>query len=114
VAVPSQIKIIYAERAVVRASGPRNLAGHELPRLIKHGRFPWIEQQTPAGVATAVEEGTMVPSQSPVQDLESVRAVVLVAAVGAAIFWKEVIRAVLALIVIAVGAGMYVLLQSVH
>jgi hypothetical protein len=56
----------------------------------------------------------MVPSLGPAQDLENARAVILVIAVGAAIFWKEVIRIALALIVVGVGAGMYVLLQSMH
>jgi len=38
----------------------------------------------------------------------------LVIAVGAAIFWKELLRLLLALIVVAVGVGVFVLLQGMH
>ena len=56
----------------------------------------------------------MVPSQGSAQDIESARAVIVVIAVVAAVFWKELIRVLLALVVIAVGVGAFVLMQSMH
>ena len=56
----------------------------------------------------------MVPSQGSAPDIESVRAVILALAVVAAIFWKEVLRVLVALIVIAVGVGVFALLQGTH
>ena len=57
----------------------------------------------------------MLASQGPAQDFENARAVMLViAAGGAAVFWKELLRLLLALIVIAVGAGAFLLLHGMH
>ena len=56
----------------------------------------------------------MLASQGSAQDIESVRAVIVVIAVGAAIFWKELLRLLIVLIVIAVGAGAFMLVQGVH
>ena len=56
----------------------------------------------------------MVPSSGSAPDVESVRAVMLIIAVGAAIFWKEVLRLLLALIVVAVGVGVFVLMHGMH
>lgn len=56
----------------------------------------------------------MLPSQGSAQDVESARAVVLIVAAVAAIFWKELLRVLIALIVIAVGIGAFMLLQGVH
>jgi hypothetical protein len=56
----------------------------------------------------------MLPSQGSAHDIESARAVILVIAVAAAIFWKELLRVLLALIVIAVGVGVFMLMQSMH
>jgi hypothetical protein len=56
----------------------------------------------------------MVASQGSAQDIESTRAAILVIAVIVAIFWKEVLRVLLALIVIAVGVGAFMLLQGMH
>jgi hypothetical protein len=56
----------------------------------------------------------MVPSQGSAQDIESARAVIVVVAVVAAVFWKEILRLLLALIVVAVGVGAFVLLQGMH
>jgi hypothetical protein len=58
--------------------------------------------------------GDMLPSQGPAQDAESVRAMILIVAAGVAIFWKQALRVLLALIVIAVGVGAFMLLQGVH
>jgi hypothetical protein len=56
----------------------------------------------------------MVPSQGSAPDIESARAVILVIAVVGAVFWKEIIRVLLALIVVAVGVGAFVLLHGMH
>jgi hypothetical protein len=56
----------------------------------------------------------MVASQGSAPDVESVRAVILIIAVVVAIFWKEALRVLLALIVIAVGVGAFMLLQGMH
>jgi hypothetical protein len=56
----------------------------------------------------------MVASQGSVPDVESVRAVILIIAIIVAVFWKEALRVLLALIVIAVSVGAFMLLQGVH
>ncbi len=56
----------------------------------------------------------MVPSQASAQDIESARAVILLIVVVGAVFWKLIIRVLLALIVVAVGVGAFVLLQGMH
>ncbi len=56
----------------------------------------------------------MVASQGSAQDIESARAAIVVIAVAVAIFWKEVLRVLLALIVIAVGVGAFMLLRGMH
>jgi hypothetical protein len=56
----------------------------------------------------------MVASPGSAPDIESVRAVIVIIAVCVAVFWKAVLRVLLALIVIAVGVGAYLLLQGMH
>lgn len=56
----------------------------------------------------------MVASQGSAPDIESVRAVILVIAVIVAIFWKQALRVLLALIVIAVGVGAFMLLNGMR
>jgi hypothetical protein len=56
----------------------------------------------------------MVASQGSVPDIESVRAVVIIVAIIVAVFWKEALRVLLALIVIAVGVGAFMLLHGMH
>lgn len=56
----------------------------------------------------------MVPSQGSAPDTESARVAILLIAVVAAIFWKELLRVLLVLIVIAVCVGMFMFLQSMH
>lgn len=56
----------------------------------------------------------MVSTPGSAQDVESARAVILVIAAIAAIFWKELLRVLIALIVIAVGVGAFMLLQGLH
>jgi len=56
----------------------------------------------------------MPPSQVPVQDIESVRAALVLVIAGVMIFWKLVLRVALAIIVVAAGLGLFVLAQSAH
>jgi len=56
----------------------------------------------------------MVASQGSAQDIESIRAVVVVIALVVAVFWKEALRFLLALIVIAVGVGAFMLLNGMR
>ena len=49
------------------------------------------------------------PAKVSAQDIESARAVIVVIAVVAAVFWKAILRVLLALIVVAVGVGAFVL-----
>jgi hypothetical protein len=56
----------------------------------------------------------MLASQGSAPDIESVRAVILVIAVIVAIFWKQALRVLLALIVIAVGVGAFMLLNGMR
>jgi hypothetical protein len=56
----------------------------------------------------------MVPSQGSVQDIESARAVIIIVALVGAVLWKEILRVLLALIVVAVGVGAFVLLQGMR
>ena len=56
----------------------------------------------------------MVPSQGSAQDIESARAVIIIVALVGAVFWKEILRVLLALIVVAVGVGAFVLLQGMR
>jgi hypothetical protein len=58
--------------------------------------------------------GIMVASSGSAPDAESVRAMIVILAAVVAIFWKHVIRVVLALIVVAIGVGAYLLLQGIH
>jgi hypothetical protein len=56
----------------------------------------------------------MIPSQGSASDIESARAIILIVAVVGAVFWKEILRVLLALIVVAVGVGAFVLLQGMR
>jgi|HubBroStandDraft_3_1064219.scaffolds.fasta_scaffold119213_2 hypothetical protein len=56
----------------------------------------------------------MVPSQGSAQDIESARAVIIIVALAGAVFWKAILRVLLALIVVAVGVGAFALLQGMR
>jgi MFS superfamily sulfate permease-like transporter len=56
----------------------------------------------------------MLPSAGSAQDIENARVVVALVAAGILIFWRYLLRIVLAIIAIAVGVGAVVLIQSVH
>jgi hypothetical protein len=56
----------------------------------------------------------MVPIQGSAHDIESVRAVIIAVAAVGAVFWKLILSVLLALIVVAVGVGAFVLLQGMR
>ncbi len=56
----------------------------------------------------------MLPSQGSAQDIENARVVVALVAAGIMIFWRYLLRIVLAIIAAAVGVGIFVLVQSNH
>ncbi len=56
----------------------------------------------------------MVPIQGSAHDIESVRAVIIIVALVGAVFWKLILGVLLALIVVAVGVGAFVLAQGMH
>jgi hypothetical protein len=56
----------------------------------------------------------MLPNQGSAQDVENARAAIFLIAVIASIFWREVLRLLLAIVAIAVCAGVFVLLRDMH
>jgi hypothetical protein len=56
----------------------------------------------------------MSATQGTVQALEHARVALALIAVSVVVFWRIALRVLLAIIVVAIGAGAYVLLQSMH
>ena len=56
----------------------------------------------------------MVPSQVSAQDIDNARVIVVLMAAGIMIFWRFLLRIVLAMIAVAVGVGAVVILQGIH
>jgi hypothetical protein len=56
----------------------------------------------------------MLPGQLPAQDVENARVILVLLAAGIIIFWRYLLRIVLAIIAVAVGVGAVVILQSMH
>jgi hypothetical protein len=54
------------------------------------------------------------PNQVSVQDIESARVAIVLVIAGMTIFRRFVLRLILAIIVVAVGLGLLVLLQAIH
>jgi hypothetical protein len=54
----------------------------------------------------------MLTSQLSAQESENFRAALFVIAVVIAVFWRELLRVLLALVVVAICAGVIMLLQS--
>ncbi len=54
----------------------------------------------------------MLPGSA--QDVDNARVIVVLVAAGIMIFWRYLLRIVLAIIAVAVGVGAVVLLASVH
>jgi hypothetical protein len=69
-------------------------------------------------MATASQEGNMFATQGTAQEIENARVALALIAVGLVVFWRVVLRVLLAIIAIAVvitvGAGAIVLLQGMH
>jgi hypothetical protein len=58
--------------------------------------------------------GNMLVPQGTTQEVENVRVALVLIAVGIVVFWRAVLRVLLAIIVVAVGEGALVLLQGMH
>jgi hypothetical protein len=56
----------------------------------------------------------MVASLGSAPDAETVRATIVIIGISVLIFWRYLLRVLIALIVIAVGAGAVMLVQSIH
>lgn len=59
-----------------------------------------------------VRRDLVPPSQVSVQDIESARAAIFLVIAGIVIFWRFALRLMLAIVVVAVGLGLLVLLQN--
>ena len=56
----------------------------------------------------------MPPSQISPQDMESARVVVVLIIASVTVFWRFALRAMLAIIAVAVGLGLFALLHNIH
>jgi hypothetical protein len=56
----------------------------------------------------------MLSNQGSAQDVDNARAAIFLIAVVASIFWREVLRLLLAIVAIAVCAGVFMLLRDMH
>lgn len=56
----------------------------------------------------------MLSFQPSAQDVDSARAVLVLVMAGVAIFWRLVLRVLLAVIILAAVVGVVVLLQGMH
>jgi hypothetical protein len=56
----------------------------------------------------------MLPGQVSIQDVESARAAIVLVIAGIMIFRRFVLRLMLAIIVVAVGLGLLVILQAIY
>jgi hypothetical protein len=56
----------------------------------------------------------MPPSHVPVQDIETVRTAIILAITGVAFFWRFVLRVMLAIIMVATGLGLLMVLQHIY
>lgn len=56
----------------------------------------------------------MFVSQATAHEVENVRAALVLLVVGVAVFWRVALRVLLAIIVVAIAAGAFLLLQGIH
>ena len=56
----------------------------------------------------------MLPAQQSVQHIDSVRLVIALMALGCMVYWRQMLRLLLVLMVIAAVVGAVVLLQIMH
>ena len=56
----------------------------------------------------------MLPVQGSAQDIENARVALVLALAGIAVFWRFLLRVVIAIVAVAVVVGAVVLLQGMH
>jgi hypothetical protein len=56
----------------------------------------------------------MVPVQGSAQDIDNARVALVFIAAGIMIFWRYLLRILLAMVAVAIGVGAVVILQSMH
>jgi hypothetical protein len=56
----------------------------------------------------------MLPSQVSVQDAESARVAIVLVIASVMVFWRFMLRVMLAIVVVAASLGLFVLLQDIH
>lgn len=56
----------------------------------------------------------MPPIQGSAQEIENARIALVLIMMGVLVFWRVLLRVLLAIIVVAVGVGVLVLLQGMH
>jgi hypothetical protein len=65
-------------------------------------------------MTTVRQEGTMLVTQGTAQEMETARAGLILLALAIAIFWRVALRILLAIMLVVVSAGAFVLLQGMH
>jgi hypothetical protein len=65
-------------------------------------------------MATASQEGKMLPIQGSAQEIENARIALVLITAGIVIFWRVLLRVLLAITAAALGVGAFVLLHSMH
>jgi RsiW-degrading membrane proteinase PrsW (M82 family) len=58
--------------------------------------------------------GKMLVTQATPQEVENIRVAFVLVALGIGVFWRIAVRILLAIVIIAIGAGAVVLLQGMH
>lgn len=56
----------------------------------------------------------MLPSQVSVQDAESARVAIVLVIASVMVFWRFMLRVMLAIVVVAASLGLFVLLRDIH
>ena len=56
----------------------------------------------------------MLPSQVSVQAAESARVAIVLVIASVMVFWRFMLRVMLAIVVVAASLGLFVLLQDIH
>jgi hypothetical protein len=56
----------------------------------------------------------MLVTQATAQGVENARAALVLLALGIVFFWRVAVRILLAIVLVAIGAGVLVILQAMH
>jgi hypothetical protein len=56
----------------------------------------------------------MFVAQATAQGVENARAALVLLALGIVFFWRMAVRVLIAIVLVAIGAGMLVILQGMH